>query len=178
MPGGLPKLDLPKHLTQSKWGRCATPQEGAKHNFPETPWFWDSSLPIVLAPGIGCFINGHEYSHGGLTLQEALLPVLDITAAAGPIAHKPEFVSAKWRGLRLVATIKRGDGLFVDLRAKAADPTSSMLAADQRGKPVPVGGEIAVLVEKDDLIGSAVLLVLTTPAGNVVFKHTLTIGEN
>jgi hypothetical protein len=178
MPGGLPKIDLPRHLTQSKWGRCATPQEGAKHNFPETPWFWDSSLPIVLAPGIGCFIAGQEYSHGGLTLQEALLPVLDITATAVPAAQKSELISAKWKGLRLAATIKRGDGLLVDLRAKAADPTSSMLAVDHRGRPVPVGGEIAVLVEKDDLIGSPVLLVLTTTAGNVVFKHTLTIGEN
>lgn len=178
VPGGLPKLELPKHLTQSKWGRCATPQAGAKHNFPETPWFWDSTLPIVLAPGIGCFIDGHEYSHGGLTLQEALLPVLDITAAAASAARKPELISAKWKGLRLAATIKSADGLLLDLRTKAADPASSVLPVEPRGKPVPASGEIAVLVEKDDLIGSAVLLVLTTPAGRVVFKHALNIGEN
>lgn len=178
LPGGLPKLDLPKHLALSRWGRCATPQAGAKHNFPETSWFWDGSLPVVLAPGIGCFVSGLEYSHGGLTIQEALLPVLDLTSAAAPAAQKPELVAAKWKGLRLAATLKRGEGLLVDLRTKAADPTSSVLPADQRDKPVPAGGEISVLVENDDLTGSAVLLVLSATTGNVIFKHALNIGES
>jgi hypothetical protein len=29
LPGGLPKVDFPKHLTVSKWGRCAVAQPGA-----------------------------------------------------------------------------------------------------------------------------------------------------
>ena len=182
MPGGLPKLDLPKHLTQSKWGRCATPQEGAKHNFPETPWFWDSSLPIVLAPGIGCFINGHEYSHGGLTLQEALLPVLDITAAKMAAETKPRLISLKWKGLRLVANFAQSNGLLLDLRTQAAAPETSKLPGKQ-SLPVPADGEISVLLlddgkENSDLIGSDALLVLATPAGKVIFNHKLFIGEN
>ena len=35
LPGGLPKADLPAHLTQSRWPRCAVPQPGAHHGFQE-----------------------------------------------------------------------------------------------------------------------------------------------
>lgn len=177
LPGGLPKLDLPKHLTTSKWGRCATPTAGAQHAYPETPWFWENSLPMVLAPGIACFVEGLEYSHGGLTLQEALLPVLDIEGTAAPTA-RVALKSAKWKGLRLSAELVNAKGLTADLRTKAADAKSSVLAAEQRNRAVPADGVLSLLVERDDLIGSAVLLVLADATGAIVFKHPLNIGEN
>ncbi len=177
LPGNLPKLDLPKHLTESKWGRCATPTPGAQHSFPETPWFWENSHPVVLAPGIGCFVEGLEYAHGGLTLQETLLPVIDIKGAVAS-AIRPELKAPKWKGLRLTVEIMNAKGLLADLRTKAADPKSSVLETDQRNRPVPGDGHLSLLVERDDLIGSAALLVLTDAAGRVVFKHPLNIGEN
>ena len=177
LPGGLPKLDLPKHLTTSKWGRCATPTAGAQHAYPETPWFWENSLPMVLAPGIACFVEGLEYSHGGLTLQEALLPVLDIKGTTAPAA-RVALKSAKWKGLRLSVELTNAKGLTADLRTKAADATSSVLAAEQRNRAVPADGVLSLLVERDDLIGSAVLLVLADATGAIVFKHPLNIGEN
>ena len=86
VPGGLPKIDLPKHLTASRWSRCAIPGPGAQHGLPMTSWFWDASEAVVLAPNIRCFAAGMEYAHGGLTLQEALIPSLAISARhAGPV---------------------------------------------------------------------------------------------
>lgn len=178
MPGALPKVDLPKHLSLSRWGRCATPHPGAKHGFKELPWFWDNSLPVVLAPGIGCFEKGLEYTHGGLTLQEALLPRIEVTCVAKAMLAKPELVNARWKGLRLSLNLKGAAGLGLDLRAKAADPASSVLPEGARNKTVSDGGETSILVERDELIGTATLLVLTTPDGTVVFKHPLNIGEN
>lgn len=177
LPGGLPKLDLPKHLTTSKWGRCATPTAGAQHTYPETPWFWENSQPMVLAPGISCFVEGLEYSHGGLTLQETLLPVLEIKGGGAP-AVRTAVKTTKWKGLRLNVELTNAQGLTADLRTKAADATTSVLAAAQRNRPVPADGALSLLVEQDDLIGSAVLLVLADANGSIVFKHPLTIGEN
>jgi hypothetical protein len=178
VPGGLPKLDLPKHLTESRWGRCATPETGAQHGFPETGWFWNPALPMVLAPGISSFVKGLEYTHGGLTLQEAMLPVLLIKADATGPTRKPELVSTKWKGLRLLVVLKGAAGLKVDLRTKAADPKSSVLPEDQRGKVVAETGEVSVIVANDDLQGTAVLLVVSTPDGTVIFKQPVNIGDS
>ena len=82
LPGGLPKAELPKHLAESRWGRCAIPSAGAQHGYPMTSWFWDAAEAIVLAPGVSCFVAGMEYAHGGLTLQEALIPSLTVSAKA------------------------------------------------------------------------------------------------
>jgi hypothetical protein len=178
LPGGLPKLDLPKHLTTSKWGRCATPVAGAQHAYPETPWFWENSQAVVLAPGIHCFVEGLEYSHGGLTLQETLLPVIQIKARAAASTIRASLTSAKWKGLRLSAELLNAKGLAADLRTKAADSNSSVLADEYRNRPVQGDGHLSLLVERDELIGSAVLLVLSDSNGSVVFKHPLNIGEN
>jgi hypothetical protein len=177
LPGGLPKLDLPKHLTTSKWGRCATPTAGSKHSYPETAWFWENSQAIVLAPGISCFVDGLEYSHGGLTLQETLLPVLDIQGASKP-ASRATLQSARWKGLRLNAEFTHAQGLTADLRQQAADPTTSVLAPEQSNRPVPADGILSLLVERDDLMGKPVLLVLSDAGGQLVCKHPLTLGEN
>ena len=132
---------------------------------------------MVLAPGISCFVEGLEYSHGGLTLQETLLPVLEIKGGGAP-AVRAAVKATKWKGLRLSVELTNAQSLTADLRTKAADASTSVLAAAQRNRPVPADGALSLLVEQDDLIGSAVLLVLADASGSIVFKHPLTIGEN
>jgi hypothetical protein len=63
LPGGLPKAELPRHLTASRWNRCAIPSAGAQHGYPMTSWFWDAAEAVVLAPGVSCFVAGMEYAH-------------------------------------------------------------------------------------------------------------------
>ena len=100
LPGGLPTVELPKHLTLTRWGRCALAQPGARHGYPQVSWFWGAPHAVVLAPGINVFQAGCEYAHGGLTLQETLLPVLTVKAA-GEETAPVRLVGARWAGLRL-----------------------------------------------------------------------------
>ena len=68
LPGGLPKTDLPKYLTATRWRRCAVVKESANVDLPCFPWFWADKVRIACPPGIDCFMAGEEYSHGGLQL--------------------------------------------------------------------------------------------------------------
>lgn len=68
MPGGLPAVNLPKYLTESRWARCAAIKAGSKVECPTAPWYWDPHQHVAIGPGISCFINGFEYAHGGASL--------------------------------------------------------------------------------------------------------------
>ncbi|HEN46997.1 MAG TPA: BREX-1 system phosphatase PglZ type B, partial [Mizugakiibacter sp.] len=70
LPGGLPKVDLPKYLTASRWARCAAIKGGSKVEVPTVRWHWNAHERVAVAPGIACFGAGNEYAHGGLSLQE------------------------------------------------------------------------------------------------------------
>ena len=50
MPGGLPKIDLPKFLVETRWGRCALVKEGAQSDLPSVPWHWDSTVQWRFRP--------------------------------------------------------------------------------------------------------------------------------
>jgi hypothetical protein len=175
LPGGLPKAELPKHLTTSRWGRCAIPSPGAEHGYPMTPWFWDSAEAVVLAPGVSCFIAGMEYAHGGLTLQEALIPSLTISTKE---SGKKSLVlkEMKWSGIRLNVILEGAAGLTVDLRSKVADAstsfaTSTMTAAED-------GQKTSLLVADDEALGAAAFLVVVDENGQPIYKHSIVIGEN
>ena len=131
---------------------------------------------MVLAPGVSAFMASVEYTHGGLTLQEALTPVLTIESGRKDQAAVT-ITSAKWRGLRLDVQLSAVDpDLKVDLRTKPADPTSSLL----KGKPsigLTQSDTVTILVEDPDLSGSAAILVVLRQ-GQVVCKQPVTIGEN
>ncbi len=176
VPGGLPKVELAQHLTASRWSRCAVPDVGARHGFPMTPWFWDAAEAVVLAPGVACFMAGKEYAHGGLTMQEALVPCLTVTAKTD---HRAAVVVAKdlrWAGMRLNVVFEGAVGLTVDLRGKVADPGTSFAAS-----PVTAsadGHKTSLLVSDDDRIGTAAHLVVIDDRGACIFKHPVVIGEN
>jgi len=178
MPGGLPKADLPKHLTVSKWGRCARPDPQASHKLPQVPWFWGNEHPIVLAPGVHVFKEGTEYTHGGLTLQEALTLSLTITPPInGSEEEKVTIKSSRWTGLKLqVQLSSTASDLRLDIRAKAADSTSSALTEIQKAKTPDYDGKIVIFVEDDSKTGLAAVLVVLRGT-NIIAKKNITIGE-
>ena len=111
LPGGLPKTDLPKYLTATRWRRCAVVKESADVDLPCFPWFWADKVRIACPPGIGLFMAGEEYSHGGLSLQECVVPQLTVLAGAQP-AVSAKIESVKWTGLRCrVKVAGQFDGL-------------------------------------------------------------------
>jgi hypothetical protein len=172
VPKGLPKTDLPKYLTATRWGRCAVVKPGATVDLPCFSWFWSEDVRIACPPGIASFIAGKEYSHGGLSLQECVVPQLTIQAGTQPMVSA-KIESFKWAGLRCRVKV---DGAFenckVDLRDKAAAPATSLTTAKAVGKD----GTVALVVEDDTREGTATTLVLLDPAGNVLEKTPVTVG--
>lgn len=175
LPRGLPKTDLPKYLTATRWGRCAVVKSNATVKVPCFSWFWAEDVRVACPPGIDCFIAGKEYSHGGLSLQECLVPQLTVEARqqAGGTARMESY---KWSGLRCRIKLEGPfDGCKVDLRDKAADPTTSLVEAV---KAVGKDGTVSLVVkpDQDARAGTASMLVLLDPAGNVLEKTAVTVG--
>ena len=175
LPGGFPKADLPKHLTMSRWGRCAIAKPGAQTPFKQVSWFWGGEYGVLMAPGISTFKAGLEYAHGGMTLQETLTPRLTVrsaAAAAGDVTIR----STRWAGLRLNLEVDgTGEGVTIDVRTSPADPNSSVIAGSP--KPVEGSGKVSVTVENGDLEGQAAVVV-ALHSGKVVAKQSVIIGEN
>jgi hypothetical protein len=176
LPGGLPKAELPKHLAASRWNRCAIPSAGAQHGYPMTSWFWDAAEAIVLAPGVTCFVAGMEYAHGGLTLQEALIPSLTISAKRTGGAKSVVLKEMKWSGMRLNVVLEGAQGLTIDVRSNVADATSSLAVRPMTGEAD--GQKASLLVAEDDALGAAAFLVVVDQDGQTIFKHPVVIGEN
>ena len=174
LPGGLPKVDLPHYLTESRWARCAAIKGASKVEVPTSPWYWNDEERIALAPGIGCFKAGHEYAHGGLSPQESIIPVISVTPSA-KVGPAVAVTAVSWMGMRCRAYIE-GDssGLQVQLRTKVNDPGSALTAA--RG--VGTSGDVSLLVEDEDQEGaSAVIVVLGSDGRSVSQIATIVGGE-
>jgi len=176
LPGGLPKAELPRHLTEARWGRCAAPEPGAQHGYAVTGWFWDAMEPVVLAPGIACFKAAMEYAHGGLTVQECLIPTLIVRSSASRAAIRVRILEQKWAGLRINIVFEGAEGLTIDLRTKAADGTTSVAKSTAVAKAD--GQRTSVLVAADDDAGKAAFVVAIDQTGQPVFKQAIVIGEN
>ena len=82
VPGGLPKVELKSFLAEHRWGRCAALKSDIEATVPTFKWHWNSSVTIATPPGAGCFRASMEYSHGGVSLQEMVTPVLRVGMAS------------------------------------------------------------------------------------------------
>jgi hypothetical protein len=171
LPGGLPKVDLPGHLAQNRWGRCAVLTAGSQPEVLHHEWHWSAKVWVALAHGIGCFVAGKEYAHGSLSLQECMVPEMQVRAAVVPASASLR--SVRWTAMRCRVTVE-GDasGLLVDLRTRPADRNSSLT------EPRPVGpdGSVSLLVEDDGLEGMAVAVVLLSAGGQVLDQQGTTVG--
>ena len=128
MPGGLPKVVLPPSLTATKWARCATVRGESHPEVPVLPWYWNPEVRIACPPGIGSFIAGAEYAHGGVSLQECVIP--ELTVERGAEVARATITDIQWRGMRLrVRASASVPGLTVDLRTNAKQPGSSLVAS-------------------------------------------------
>jgi hypothetical protein len=147
VPKCLPKTDLPKYLTATRWGRCAVVKPAASVELTCFSWFWAEDVRIACPPGIDSFIAGKEYSHGGLSLQECLVRQLTIQGGNQPVVSA-KIESFKWAGLRCRVKVEGSyEKCKVDLRDKAADPATSLV---EEVKSVGKDG-MASLVVKPDL---------------------------
>jgi hypothetical protein len=173
LPGGLPKTDLPSFLTETRWGRCSVLKASASSPLPTVPWRWCPEVHIALAPGISCFRAGMEYAHGGVSIQELVVPTLRVQRRTAPAAAAVSMVS--WRGMRCRLEITGGaEGIRVDIRSKAAVAESSLV---QEPKEIGADGTASLVVAEDRHEGAAAVVVLLDAAGTVVAKAPTTVGE-
>jgi hypothetical protein len=173
LPGGLPKVDLPKHLTESRWSRCATVAGASTPSVPTAPWFWNPDERFATAPGIACFNASPAYAHGGLSLQECLIPDLLIERTQLQ-AIRAEVETVTWRGMRCTVEASTAGGeVRVDIReGRALGKTlvASIRTLDDEGR--------ASLVVKDDKYeGAEATIVLLDETDVVLAQKTTRIGE-
>lgn len=174
LPGGLPKVELPEHLTEARKGRCARLKPNSQTDEQTVPWRWDPDVRIAVAPGIGCYVAGREYEHGGLSPQECVTPVLRIRAGAStqPAAT---IGNIKWNGLRCRVQVADAiPGTMVDIRTKAADPATSLTTG---ARAVDASGQASPVIEDESLLDSPVHVVLLDASGSVIAKQNTTVGE-
>jgi hypothetical protein len=172
LPGGLPKAELPKFLTETRWGRCAILKETSRVDVLVIPWFWAQEVSIAVPYGIKSYISGREYDHGGLSLQECLTPVLTIVRKS----KKPvvRIIDHQWKGLRCKVIIEgHAKGIRADIRTKPAMAESTVA---NMGKEFVDTSSLSLVVEDDGLIGAAATLVLVDREGSVLAKVLTTIG--
>ena len=172
MPGGLPKVDLPEHLTETRKGRCARLKEGSQADQQVVSWHWDHAIRIAMAPGIHCYEAGKEYEHGGLSPQECVIPIL---TATGQAFHATVSIAeVKWRRLRCSITIEGAPvGARVDIRSKGGDPSTTLT---EGGKELGAEGEVSFLIENAEREDEAALIVVVNSDGTVLAQTSTIIG--
>ena len=172
LPGGLPKVDLPKHLTESRWARCAAIAGESTPDVVRAPWHWNGAQWFATPPGIACFNRSEEYAHGGLSIQECLIPDLVVTRVEGA-ETSGSITSVTWRGLRcFVEAEVRGGPVTADLRL--GRPTGESVAAS--AKPVDAEGAVSLVLADDEHEAAALVLVLLDDGERVLAHRPVRVG--
>jgi len=174
VPGGLPKATLSKDLIESRTGRCALIKEGAETKLLHLPWRWNPSVFIAYAPGISFFKANEEYAHGGLSLQECLIPEIIIERTDSQIP--PAIIrNVKWINLRCtIETENAPDGYKVDIRTKYSDPGSSVLLS----KNLVIQNEKCVVMADDSFESGSAVIVLMDEKDRIFDKKPTVVGES
>lgn len=175
LPGGLPKLELPKPLVENKWGRCAVLKSGAISYERVFPWYWNNEQSFSLADGISCYKSGEEYAHGGLSLQECLSLELSVAQNSTSTGNgSVEITDITWKGLRCKVAVD-GDfsGFSLDVRSQAGNKSSSVV---MNVKFINETGMASVVVEDEELEGSEVQVVVLNSNGQLVSQAVTVIG--
>ena len=171
LPGGLPKVDLPRYLVITRWSRCAAIAGASQVEVPTVPWYWNAHERVAIGPGIACFQANTEYAHGGLSLQESLVPIVRVTAGAVGAATL-SIADVTWLGLRCRVRVEGAAGLSVALRTQVGNADSTI----GQSKPVDDNGAASLLVADDELEGATAAVVVLDSNGQVVARQSTIIG--
>ena len=174
LPGGLPLVALPKHLAESKWARCAVVSAGSTPDALLHPWHWNPQESFASPPGIACFSQTPAYAHGGLSIQECLIPDIRVEGTThGGAAVK--ILSVSWVRFRCnVAVEARGGPVTADLRL--GGPAGESVASSP--KSIDDDGLASLVLGGDEHEGAALVLVVTDTEGRVLAQQPTRKGGN
>ena len=174
-PAPMVKVELAKHLTETRWSRCAVIKDSVDSGYQQVGWYWNSSVSIAMAPGACSFKAGQHYDHGGLSLQECLTPVIEVRSTQAPVttsAISATLSDLRWLGLTCkVQAQTSAEGVLAVLRTHPADPDSEIT----KRKPLKEG-KCTLLVD-DQYEGTSAVLVLLDGQGNVLAKKPTLVGD-
>ena len=172
LPLGLPKVALPKHLTESKWARCASIAGHSQVVVPTTPWYWNSVQHFATCPGIACFSASNCYAHGGLSIQECLIPDIFIERTEMK-ENRATIESVSWRGMRCsILATEYSSGIHADIRLDTPVGESVVVSAKEIGEE----GTASLLVKDDAYEMAELVVVLIGGDGNVLAQHRTKVG--
>ncbi len=174
LPGGLPKYDLPRYLTETKWARCALLQGHVPEGIVLVPWHWNPAHVAATPPGVACFRAGVEYAHGGVSIQECLTPVLTIEPGTDRAQTAARLTSVVWVKYRCVIEARGAPvGATVDIRVESTNGRSVLRAP----KPLDTEGGVSIPVE-DEYEKKQLVVVLLDAAGTVIAQRKTRVGES
>ena len=172
VPGEFSKEQLPHYLAETRWGRCATLKETSETTHLTVGWHWNPNIRIAMAPDMRVHKRGLGYAHGGISVQECLVPRLtvDKTGTEQPDA---QISSVEWVRLRCRIQVDNPtEGLQADLRTRPNDPGTSVAA---RPKAVKEDGTVSIPVPSPEQEGSEVTAVLLD-GDDVIHTYSTTVG--
>lgn len=173
LPGGLPKTEINVGLTETRWGRCSLIKEGVSTGFLHLPWRWNPAIFIAYAPGISFFKANEEYAHGGISIQECLVPIVYIDNPNASTANA-KIQEIKWVNLKCtISTVDAKENYRIDVRTKYNDESTSII--ESRNKII-ADNKIFVMVN-DDAEAQAATIVLLDENGRILDKRVTTVGE-
>ena len=79
VPGKLAEASISKNQVKKRLARCAILKDNVSTDELKVPWHWNENVSVAMAPGISGYVAGDYYNHGGLSIQECLTPVINIT---------------------------------------------------------------------------------------------------
>lgn len=171
------KVTLPMQVTEGDAARkprvARLKAAAARPDFPILPWSWDSAVDMASAPGAAAFEAGRLYEHGGLSLQECVIPVVTVTrggTAVGPV----QVEAVRWTGQRCRLDFSPAEAEIVaEIRLRPADASSVV-----GGPKSPTEqGEVKVLVDEELAPAGAVAwVVLLDPNGGVLDQAQTKVG--
>ena len=172
LPGGLPKVDLPRHLTESRWSRCAVIAGESSPDVMRAAWYWNPSQYYAAAPGIACFNRSEWYAHGGLSVQECLIPDMHVERS-GAAAVTASITSITWRGLRCFVEVSTtAAGIAADLRLE--QPSGSSVGA--AAKTVETDGSASLVLSDETHEQDGLILVLLDETGSILAHRPTRVG--
>lgn len=171
------KVTLPLAVTEgdaARKPRVARLKAGVtRPDFPIVPWTWDSSVEMVSAPGAAAFEAGTTYEHGGLSLQECVIPVIEISAAA-VTSGSTRIEGIRWTGQRCrVDFVPAEADVTAEVRLAPADPSTAVAGPKSPSEP----GEMKLLVDEEDAAeGTTAYVVLLSADGAIIAQYQTTVG--
>lgn len=171
------KVDLPLAITEGDAARkprvARLKSDSLRPNFPIVDWTWGPTIEMVSAPGAAAFEAGTLYEHGGLSHQECVIPVIEVSVSAG--SSTPAQIDAiRWIGQRCLIDFSPSEAEVVaEVRLAPGDPSSAIGGPKRPSE----AGDIKVLVDEEEAAeGTMAYVVLLSADGSVVTQRRTTVG--